>query len=78
MPLRIFFEQSRWYNKNSIHMKGSVFMNISLKEAAARLLEAERLVITAHYNPDGDALGSSLALYQMLVRLGKDVRILIN
>ena len=42
-------------------------MNISLKEAAARLLEAERLVITAHYNPDGDALGSSLALYQVLV-----------
>ncbi len=53
-------------------------MNISLKEAAARLLEAEKLVITAHYNPDGDALGSSLALYQMLVRLGKDVQILID
>ena len=53
-------------------------MNISLKEAAARLLAAKKLIITAHYNPDGDALGSSLALYRMLVCLGKDVKILID
>ena len=53
-------------------------MNITLKEAAAKLLEAENLVITAHINPDGDALGSCLALYQMLIRLGKNVEVLID
>ena len=53
-------------------------MHITLKEAAAKMLEAENLVITTHVNPDGDALGSSLALYQMLVRLGKNVEVLID
>ena len=51
-------------------------MHITLKEAAAKMLEAENLVISTHVNPDGDALGSSLALYQMLVRLGKNVEVL--
>ena len=53
-------------------------MYITLKEAAAKMLEAENLVITTHVNPDGDALGSSLALYQMLVRLGKNVEVLVD
>lgn len=53
-------------------------MNITLKETAAKILEADNLVITTHVNPDGDALGSSLALYQMLVKLGKNVDVLID
>ena len=53
-------------------------MYITLKEAAAKMLEAENLVITTHVNPDGDALGSSLALYQMLVCLGKNVEVLVD
>ena len=53
-------------------------MHITLKETAAKMLEAENLVITTHVNPDGDALGSSLALYQMLVRLGKNVEVLVD
>ena len=53
-------------------------MNITLKEAAAKILEADNLVITTHVNPDGDALGSSLALYQMLIKLGKNVDVLID
>ena len=53
-------------------------MNITLKEAAAKILKAENLVITTHVNPDGDALGSSLALYQMLIKLGKNVDVLID
>ena len=58
--------------------KEVVPVHITLKEAAAKMLEAENLVITTHVNPDGDALGSSLALYQMLVRLGKNVEVLID
>ena len=53
-------------------------MHITLKEAAVKILEAKKLVITTHVNPDGDALGSSLALYRMLIRLGKNVRVLID
>ena len=41
-------------------------MRISLQEAADKLREAGRIVVTAHVNPDGDALGSSLALYHLL------------
>lgn len=53
-------------------------MRISLKETAAKLLAAENIIITAHVNPDGDALGSSLALYQMLLKRGKRVQVLID
>ncbi|MDD3114110.1 MAG: bifunctional oligoribonuclease/PAP phosphatase NrnA [Anaerovibrio sp.] len=53
-------------------------MKISLKETAAKLLSADSLVITSHVNPDGDALGSSLALYQMMIRLGKRAELLID
>lgn len=53
-------------------------MRISLKDAAARLRAAENIIITAHVNPDGDALGSSLALYQLLLKLGKNVQVLID
>lgn len=39
-------------------------------EAARRLKEAYRVLITCHRNPDGDALGSELALAEMANRLG--------
>ena len=34
-----------------------------------------KAVITAHQKPDGDAMGSSLALYHFLIQLGHDVTI---
>jgi len=36
---------------------------------------SEKIVITTHLSPDGDALGSSLALYHYLKDRGKQVRI---
>jgi len=39
-------------------------------EAVRRLKEAYRVFITCHRNPDGDALGSELALAEMARRLG--------
>lgn len=39
-------------------------------EAVRRLKEACRVLITCHRNPDGDALGSELALAEMARRLG--------
>ncbi len=38
---------------------------------------SEKIVITTHLSPDGDALGSSLALYHYLKGRGKQVRIII-
>lgn len=39
-------------------------------EAVRRLKEAYRVLITCHRNPDGDALGSELALAEMASRMG--------
>lgn len=38
---------------------------------------AEKIVITTHRSPDGDALGSSLALYHFLKRRNKNVRVIV-
>ena len=41
--------------------------------AVADVLSAgERFLVTSHENPDGDALGSLLAMHLALVELGKD------
>ena len=53
-------------------------MQIDLKEAAAKLQAANNIIITAHINPDGDAIGSTLALMLILKVLKKDVRVFID
>jgi len=40
------------------------------------ILQKERFVLTTHVNPDGDGLGSELALGRLLRKLGKEARIL--
>ena len=40
------------------------------RDAVRRLKEAYRVLITCHRNPDGDALGSELALAEMADRFG--------
>ena len=35
----------------------------------------DRFILTAHETPDGDAIGSETALYRVLLKLGKQVRI---
>jgi bifunctional oligoribonuclease and PAP phosphatase NrnA len=42
-------------------------------QVLAELRAAEKLLLTTHENPDGDALGSLLAMYWILEELGKDV-----
>lgn len=39
---------------------------------------SERISIVTHMKPDGDAMGSSIALYHFLHRMGKSPRIIIN
>lgn len=47
--------------------------DISFTDAGALLKEAESILIITHYRPDGDAIGSSLALGASLKALGKSV-----
>ncbi len=38
--------------------------------------QANRIIITSHVNPDGDAIGSELALYYTLKKLNKEVNVI--
>jgi bifunctional oligoribonuclease and PAP phosphatase NrnA len=44
----------------------------SLAEVVEEIRAADRFLLTTHEGPDGDALGSLLALHQILTQLGKD------
>ncbi len=50
----------------------------SRKAMADLIRKGKRFIVTSHRNPDGDAIGSSIALGRLLVRLGKEVRILVR
>ena len=53
-------------------------MKITLPVAAAKLREAKKILVTAHVNPDGDAIGSTLALMQVLREMGKTAQVYID
>lgn len=53
-------------------------MKIELRDAADLLKKYRRFVITAHVNPDGDAVGSVLALSHILIGMGKETVCLID
>lgn len=50
---------------------------MTLDSIVDEINEAESIIILTHENPDGDAIGSSLALYNGLKQLGKDVDVVI-
>lgn len=52
--------------------------NNTFDEFAAALIEGEDFAIFPHVDPDGDALGSSVAIALALSSLGKKVKILID
>ncbi len=43
------------------------------QQAWKKMLESNHIVIVSHVHPDGDTLGSALALYEVLIRAGKKV-----
>jgi bifunctional oligoribonuclease and PAP phosphatase NrnA len=47
-------------------------------EVAARIRGGSDFLITSHRNPDGDALGSALALRFMIEALGKNARVIVR
>ena len=48
------------------------------KRIRARIQAAQRVLVTSHIRPDGDAIGSSLALALALVDLGKLVQVVLS
>ncbi len=46
-----------------------------LKKIKKTLLKSKKILIAAHKNPDGDAMGTQLALYEALLNLGKEVSV---
>ena len=53
-------------------------MLITLKQAAQKIQAANKILLTAHILPDGDAVGSTLAMLQILRSMGKDAQIFID
>lgn len=47
-----------------------------IKELKAVLSQAQNIVIVPHKNPDGDAMGSTLALYHYLTEQGHDAKVI--
>ena len=50
---------------------------MTLDDILEQINKAEKIVILTHENPDGDAMGSSLAMYQALKAYGKNPDIII-
>lgn len=53
-------------------------MQVSIKDCVKLLSQAKRIALTAHIHPDGDALGSLLALYAYLIAQGKQVSMILD
>lgn len=53
-------------------------MDFSLKQIAELLQNSSTIIITAHVHPDGDCLGSMLALNEYLATRGKSVKMVLD
>ena len=53
-------------------------MKITIRETAEKIKAAKKILVTAHINPDGDAIGSALAMLHMLESMNKEVRAYID
>ena len=52
-------------------------MNQGYKEAIKLIEKSNSIYIVSHINPDGDAIGSSMAMYLALRNMGKDVHVIL-
>lgn len=53
-------------------------MQIAMRDIRKALEESESILITSHLHPDGDAIGSCLALYHVLKNMGKEVQVALD
>ena len=52
--------------------------NITMDALHQSLTQAHSIVLTVHIHPDGDAMGSMLAMYEALTNLGKTVTMVVD
>lgn len=53
-------------------------LNEQIDRLGDLLAESERVLVTTHYHPDGDAIGSSLALRRIFRAAGKEAAVVID
>ena len=58
-------------------MLNKIIPENSIQKAKKWIERCDKMVIVTHTSPDGDAIGSSLALYHFLVEAGNDVNVLV-
>ncbi|MDP6790216.1 MAG: DHH family phosphoesterase, partial [Candidatus Marinimicrobia bacterium] len=66
---------SNGINKDNESLQKNTMIN--WKEIDTLIKDANRIVMTTHIHPDGDGLGSSIAMMRHLIEEGKDCRIYI-
>ncbi len=52
-------------------------MNSNNEQAIKSIEQAKRILVLSHFNPDGDALGSGLALLNFFINMGKEVDLML-
>ena len=52
--------------------------DLAAKEVAERIRAGRNFLITGHRNPDGDALGSAIALQRLIRKLGKEAKVVVR
>jgi phosphoesterase RecJ-like protein len=58
-------------------MLNKIIPEQSIQKAKKIIDRCDKIVIVTHTSPDGDAIGSSLALYHFLLEWGKEVNVLV-
>jgi phosphoesterase RecJ-like protein len=58
-------------------MLNKIISENSIQKAQKLIDKSDKIVIVTHISPDGDAIGSSLALYHFLLQQGKSVNVLV-
>ena len=57
-------------------LQNQIMQKDTFPKFKALIKKSNNIVIVTHYNPDGDAMGSSLALYNYLIKVGKSVTVI--
>ena len=58
-------------------MINKIIAEEKIQQVRKLLEKKEKIVITCHVSPDGDAIGASLGLYHFLDGLGKEVNVVV-
>jgi len=59
----------------TVNNKDTALTNSLINTTAAVLQEKNSFIVVGHISPDGDAIGSALALYHFLAEQGKQVKV---